>query len=103
MSKAEKRKQKGIRELQRILKNDNLKICESDPESRGISSKGNLTLQFKGRKYSIEVENSESIPNSKLENAKDDTDILMFRKNRQGWKVYMNLNEFVLLLLNKRS
>ena len=98
-----KKRLKGINELLEFLKGDNLKVMKADPESRGKSGKGDLTLQFKGRKYSITVQRKENLSNANLETAREDSDVLMFRKNRKDWKVYMDLNLLILLLLNKRS
>lgn len=86
-----------------MLAGDNFNIDESDPESRGKSGKGDIVLNFKGRTYPIEVERRESIPNATLEEEKDESAILMFRKNREKWKVYMDLDTLLLLLLNNRS
>ena len=97
------KKNRGIRELEEMLNNDGLNISEADEERTGISSKGDLTLTFKNRKYSIDVERKESISNKKLEQDKDNNDILIFRKNRKNWKVYLDLSTLILLLLNNRS
>lgn len=98
-----KKKEKGIKELEEILNKDGFNIEEADPERTGISSKGDLTLSFKNRKYAIDVERKESIANTSLEKDKEKNDILIFRKNRKKWKVYMDLNTLILLLLNNRS
>lgn len=86
-----------------MLKKDNFNISPSDPESSGKSKKGDIVLNYRGRVYPIEVERKESIPNATLENEREDAPILMFRKNREKWKVYMDLDTLILLLLNNRS
>ncbi len=97
------RKQKGIRDILEFLKGDNLNIEESDPESSGKSSKGDLTLTFKHRKYPISVTRKESLPTKGLEENKDDAKILLYRKNYDEWKVYTDLNTLLNLMLNNRS
>jgi hypothetical protein len=98
-----RKQKKAKKELLRMLAGDNFNIDESDPESTGKSGKGDIVLNFKGRTYPIEVERKESIPNATLEEEKDESAILMFRKNREKWKVYMDLDTLLLLLLNNRS
>ncbi len=98
-----RKQEKGIRELLKILSGDNFNIEQSDEDSTGKAGVGDVVLNFKGRKYPIEVERKESIPNSTLEDEKDESAILMFRKNREKWKVYMDLDTLILLLLNNRS
>lgn len=102
MAKSRKQK-KAERKLLRALKGDNLNVDESDPDSTGKSGEGDLVMSFKGRVYPISVERKESIPNAKLEEDRGDSPILMFRKNREKWKVYMDLDTLILLLLNNRS
>lgn len=97
------KKKNGIKELKEFLQADCLNVEASKEGSRGISGKGDLTLTFKKRKYSIDVERKESIGNANLEKDKGEDDILMFRKNRNQWKVYMDLNTLIVLLLNNRS
>lgn len=103
MKTAERKKNKAIKELLDILSADGLNVDVSDDSSSGKAAIGDLQLQFKRRKYPLQVERRESIPNSKLEDAKADSDILLFRKNRENWKVYMDMNTLLLLMLNRRS
>ncbi len=102
-SVAASKKDKGIKELLKLLNNDGIKAEISDPESTGKSGDGDLVISFKGRKYPVAVERKQSVPNSALEKLRDDSDILAFRKNRRKWKVYMDLSDLILLLLNRRS
>lgn len=97
------KREKGIKELLNLLEGDCLNVEKAKEESRGISGRGDLTLSFKNRKYSIDVERKSSVPNALLEKDKGKDDILMFRKDRKDWKVYMDLNTLIVLLLNNRS
>lgn len=101
-TKTRKQKQ-GLQELLQLLEGDNLVVTKSDPNSDGKSQKGELLLQFKRRKYAINVDRNEQTPDKRLNALKRDADMLIFRKNRKRWKVYMDLNDLLLLLLNNRS
>jgi len=103
VKKFSRKRRDGIRELLKFLKADNFNIEEADPDSSGKSKRADLILNFKGRKYPITVKRKASIPSATLEREKDDGDMLIFRKNRKNWKVYMDLNLLILLLLNNRS
>jgi hypothetical protein len=102
-AKLTKKELQAVNDLKQLLNGDTLKTTKSDPNKTGISSKGDLTLQFKNRKYSISVSRNQAIPDSKFEKLKDGNDIVIFRKNRKPWKVYLDLNTLILLLLNNRS
>lgn len=97
------KKDRGIKELEKLLAKDGFNIEESNEDGTGISSRGDLTLTFNGRKYSLDIERKESIPNASLEKDREDNDMLVFRKNRKKWKVYMDLSTLILMLLNNRS
>lgn len=98
-----KRDKKGIRELLKMLERDNINAEPSDEEVNGKGALGDIVIQYKGRKYPITVKRDERIPNKTLEKLNDETELLMFRKNRKNWKVYMDLSTLILLLLNNRS
>lgn len=102
-SKLEKKTQKAIKKLQEMLEKDNINIEVSDPGSTGKSKKGDLTLTFKKRKYPISVSRKGTLPYESLESEKEDSDILFFRKDRKKWRIYMDLNTLIMLLLNRRS
>jgi hypothetical protein len=97
------KKKRAIKKLLDILNGDNLNVEESDESVRGKGAEGDIVLQFKSRKYPINVARKENLPTVTLEKEKEDQDILMLRKNRESWKVYMDLNTLINLLLNNRS
>jgi Holliday junction resolvase len=95
--------QKGTNELLDILAADGLDVQSVDASGAIKRETGDIVLRFNRRKYSIEVKREEKLPTKTLNKAKADSDILMLRKNRKGWKVYMDLKTFIVLLLNNRS
>lgn len=103
INKRTKKEKQAIRKLMQILENDGLSVELGDVNARGKLSFGDLALKYKKRKYPINVKRQENIPNTRLEKEKADSDLLLFRKNRENWKVYMDLDDLILLLLNNRS
>ena len=95
--------QKGVNELLDLLNGDGLDVQSVDASGAIKREVGDIVLRFHKKKYSLEVKREEKLPTKTLESAKADSDILVLRKNREGWKVYMNLETFVMLLLNERS
>lgn len=87
----------------KIFEEDNISIEVSDERAKGKKSIGDMVMQFKNRKYPISVARKENIATKSLEAERDDSDILLLRKNRKSWKVYMDLNTLLILLLNNRS
>ena len=105
MKPAQRRKKgkTGENELYDILSNDGFNVQKCDASGAGKRDHGDIVLRYGKRKYLVEVKREESLPIKRLEKKRDNCDLLAMRKNRDVWKVYMDLDTLILLLLNDRS
>lgn len=101
--KIDRKKKQALKNLLEFLEGDGLRVEASDADASGIKAIGDLNFTFKRRKYPVRVSRKETLPTASLEKEMDDSDILMFRKNREDWKVYMDLELLLLLMMNNRS
>src|SRR5690606_9084973 len=100
MSNYKRRKgQSGQNEVFDLLRSNNLDVQSVDASGAIKREKGDIILRTKGLKYQIEVKREKTLPIAGLENRKADSDILIMRQNRDDWKVYMDFNLLIQLLV----
>lgn len=90
-------------ELIELLIDDGFNVRKVASSGSGKYEKGDIALRFKGAKYLIECKREKSLPIKGLETRKADNDMLIMRQNHDDWKVYLDLNILIKLLLNNRS
>ena len=105
MKPAQRRRKglKGQNELYDILNGDGLDVQTVEASGSVSRETGDIILRYMDKKYAIEVKRQEKLPLSGLEKMKDDCQVLVMRQNRDDWKVYMDLDTLLMLLLNNRS
>ncbi len=103
--KLKDKKQKGIASLVEFLEGDGMNVQISDKSKTGKGSFGDINITYQRQKYPIAVSRKESLPTESLEKEiqSSDSDMLIFRKNRKSWKVYMDLETLQKLLLHNKS
>lgn len=103
--KLNQKKSRSIKRLLKVLEGDGFNVEVSDETRTGKSARGDINLTYERFKYPVAVSRKENLPTESLEKEKEakESSMLIFRKNRQNWKVYMDLETLEKLLLHNKS
>ena len=94
---------KGENEVFDLFDGDGLDVQAVQASGAIKREQGDIILRYLGKKYNMEVKLEKTIPIKGLETRKAESDILVMRQDRDKWKVYMDLDTLMMLLLNNRT
>lgn len=96
-----KKGQKGVNELLDMLNEKGFDVQSVDASGAIKRETGDIILRYYNEKYSLEAKREHKLPIKGLESKKDDSDILVMREDNSVWKVYMDLDVLISLLVGE--
>ena len=90
-------------EVVQLLRDDGFDVQKCDASGAGKYDKGDMILRFCGRSYHIEVKRKEGLPIERLEKERAGSNVLIMRKNRGEWMVYLSLDDLICLALSHET
>ena len=94
---------KGVNEVLDKMAGDGFDVQSVEASGAIRRETGDIVLRYQRKKYNIEVKRERALPTQGLEKRKADCDILVMRQDRDDWKVYMDLDTLMFLLLHNRT